>query len=57
MFLLKPLQSAQILVGNCRNIENNLHLIYNLNTLNSQLKPLKPNGVTDQQTDNLINSF
>jgi hypothetical protein len=38
--------------------ENRLHKVYGLSTLCTELKGnIRPNGVTDQQIDNLINSF
>jgi hypothetical protein len=40
------------------NIENRLHKVYGLSTLSTELKGnIIPQGVTDQQVDNLINSF
>ena len=43
---------------NLREIENRLHKVYGLSTLSTELKGnIRPNGVTDQQIDNLINSF
>jgi hypothetical protein len=40
------------------NIENRLHKVYGLSTLITELKGnIRPNGVTDAQIDNLINSY
>jgi hypothetical protein len=40
------------------NIENRLHKVYRLPTLSTELKGnIRPQGVTDAQIDNLINSF
>lgn len=43
---------------NLRDIENRLHKVYGLSTLNTELKGnIRPQGVTDAQIDNLINLY
>jgi hypothetical protein len=40
------------------NIENRLHKVYGLSSLSTELKGnIRPQGVTDAQIDNLINSY